>query len=192
MMSGCSPADNQSTQLSPPAASFGDEPPPPTPEPQASRRGRIVVRAFVRDQPVAAHVRFLDVPRPIEGEAGESISAEAGTQRIEVAISDSALLDRPQQLLEVFVAPDKESVAEAHFPWARVRFDVMVQGRRQVGVPIKLLRKDVVVAELKSGAPAQTISPGKYEADVLLGGRTLRARGLALLDGATQNIPLQF
>jgi hypothetical protein len=182
----------------PPAASAGDEPPPmaaATTEKKAPkpRYGSVLVRAFVRDTPVSGRVRLLDAERPVEGDTGEVIQVEAGTQRVEVTLNGNAgLLDKPTQRLQVFVSAREQAIANAYFPWSKVAFTVFQQGRRQAGVPIKLLRNAQVVAELRSGATPQALSPGKYEVEVQLRGRTVHVDRLSLLEGATQNIPLQF
>ena len=90
------------------------------------------------------------------------------------------------------VAPREQATAIAYFPWSKVAFTIYVEGRRLPGVPIKLLRNSQVVAELRSGAAPQALSPGKYEVEVQLRGRTVHVDRLRLLEGATQNIPLQF
>jgi hypothetical protein len=77
------------------------------------------------------------------------------------------------------------------FRWAKIRLDVQVGGHSQRGVPVKLMRAGEVVAELKSGEPLQAISPGKYEADVLLHGRTIHVTGLQFLEGAEQTVPVR-
>ena len=184
----------------PPAASAGDEPPPiaageapKTARSKKPRYGSVMVRAFVRDAPVSGRVRFVDATRPVEGDTGEVIQIESGTQNVEVTLNANAgLLDKPTQGLQVFVAPREQSIANAHFPWSKVAFTVFVQGRRQAGVPIKLLQSSQVVAELRSGAAPQALSPGKYEVEVQLRGRIVHVDRLSLLEGATQNIPLQF
>jgi hypothetical protein len=56
---------------------------------------------------------------------------------------------------------------------------------------VKLIRGGAVVAELKSGESPQTISPGKYEADVLLRGRTIHVTGLNFMESAEQTVPVR-
>lgn len=183
----------------PPAASEGSEPEPEPPaanvtssERAATGRGSIVVTATVDGQPVAARVKVLDGSSGLEGGAGESISLPAGEQRISVTIAEtSALLDKPTQNLSVFVEPGKPTAVDVTFKWARVRLDVLVGGARQGSVPVKLFRNGEAVAELKSGAAPQAISPGKYEADVMLRGRTIHVTGLVFLEGAEQTVPVR-
>jgi len=179
----------------PPAASIGDEPPPQAAagQPLKQKYGSVIVRAFVRDRAVSGRVRIALAPRPIEATTGEEFQLEIGTQNLEVTLDASAgLLDRPSQRLEVFVSPHQQVQANAYFPWSRVAFTVFVQGKRQAGVPIKLLRGGLQVAELRSGAAPASLTPGKYDAQVQLHGRTIDVDRVNLLDGATQNIPLQF
>jgi hypothetical protein len=68
---------------------------------------------------------------------------------------------------------------------------VLVGGRSQGSVPVRLLRNGETVAELKSGTTPQAISPGKYEADVMLRGRTIHVTGLVILEGAEQTVPVR-
>jgi hypothetical protein len=150
------------------------------------------VTARVDGQPVPAHVEVPDAGRKLEGNSGEPIALPSGDQRIIVTISDpSALLDKPTQRLSVFVEPGKPTAVDVTFRWAKVRLDVQVGGHSQRGVPVKLMRAGEVVAELKSGEPLQAISPGKYEADVLLHGRTIHVTGLQFLEGAEQTVPVR-
>jgi hypothetical protein len=155
-------------------------------------RGSIVVTARVDGQPVAARVKVLEGSSGLDGATGESISLPAGNQRISVTIAETAaLLDKPTQKLSVFVEPGKPTAVDVTFKWARVRLDVLVGGRSQGSVPVKLVRNGEVVAELKSGAKPQAITPGKYEADVILRGRTIHVTGLVFLEGAEQTVPVR-
>jgi len=195
LAASCGGAERIDDDQLPPAASVGDEPPPQAApaQPLKQKYGSVVVRAFVRDTPVSGRVRFLDAPRPMEATTDETVQLEAGTQQVEVTLDANAgLLDKPSQRLQVFVAPQEQAIANAYFPWSKVSFTVFVQGRRQADVPIKLLRNSQVVAELRSGSQPQALSPGKYDAQVQLRGRTFNVDRLNLLEGATQNIPLQF
>jgi hypothetical protein len=141
---------------------------------------------------VAARVKILDGSSKLEGATGESISLPAGTQRISVTIAEAtALLDKPTQNLSVFIEPGKTTPVEVTFRWAKVRLDVLVGGRSQGKVPVKLFRGGEVVAELQSGTAPQAISPGKYEADVLLRGRTIHVTGLVFLESAEQTVPVR-
>jgi|GEM_PF-4870360 len=155
-------------------------------------RGSVVVTAKVNGQPVAARVKILDGSSKLEGATGESISLPAGTQRISVTVAQTqALLDKPTQNLSVFIEPGKSTPVDVTFRWAKVRLDVLVGGRSQGKVPVKLFRGGEAVAELQSGTAPQAISPGKYEADVLLRGRTIHVTGLVFLEGAEQTVPVR-
>lgn len=209
IVAGCGGVGPGASEAPPPAASVGEEPPPvsesePIQQPASTASGSIVVTARVDGQPVAAQVDVLNGDAPSgsradedqvvqasQGSTGEQIRLSAGEQRIAVTISDSsALLDKPTQKLSVFVQPGKATPVEVTFPWAKVRLDVLVNGRSQHGVTVKLMRGGEVVGELKSGAPAQAVSPGKYEADVLLRGGSVHVTGLQFLDGAEQTVPV--
>ena len=194
-VTACAGGSGQPDEVPPPAASIGDESPPS--EPEATRApskglGSVIVTANVAGRSVAARVKVLDGSSPLEAATGESIALPAGTQRISVAIAEpSALLDMPTQKLSVFVEPGKSTPVEATFRWAKVRLDVLVGGRSQGKVPVKLFRDGELVAELQSGNAPQAISPGKYEADVMLRGRTIHVTGLVFLEGAEQTVPVR-
>ena len=156
--------------------------------------GSVTVRALVAGQAVPAKVRVLDAEGKAQTEAdtGTPIALAAGTHRVEIKISDPAsLADTPTQIREVFVEPGKASQVDATFPWARVQLNVLVGGRAQAGVPVKLLRNGEVVAQMKGGAKPAAITPGRYEADVLLKGTTIRVKGLLFPEGATQTVPVR-
>jgi hypothetical protein len=153
-------------------------------------QGRFSVRALVDGKPIAARIKVLD--SDVEGESGTELTISAGTHRVEVKVSDpAALADLPSQVQDVFIASGKDTPIEATFPWARVQLNVLAGGHTRAGAPIKLLRNGAIVAEMRSGAQPALISPGKYEADVLLNGTTIRVRGLQFLEGATQNVPVR-
>ena len=56
---------------------------------------------------------------------------------------------------------------------------------------IKLIRNGNVVAQVKSGAPAFLVSPGNYEADVPVRGKTVRVKGLVFFEGTEQVVPVR-
>jgi hypothetical protein len=91
----------------------------------------------------------------------------------------------------VFLEAGKTTQVEATFPWAKVQLNVLVRGKSQPGVLVKLLRNGEVVAQMKGGAKPVAITPGKYEADVMLKGTTIRVKGLFFPDGATQTVPVR-
>jgi hypothetical protein len=154
----------------------------------------MTVRVLVDGQPVRAHVRILDTTgrAQSDAESGTVIPLRAGNYRIELQVSDAAALaDTPKQVREVYLQAGKNTEIEASFPWARVTLNVLVGGSSRAGVPVKLIRNGEVVAQLTSGAKPAAVTPGKYEADVLLKGTTIRVKGLMFLEGATQTIPVR-
>jgi hypothetical protein len=156
--------------------------------------GSVNVRALVAGQVVPAHIRVFDESGKVamEAESGAPIALRAGSHRIELQISDAAALaDRPKQTREVFLEAGKTTLVEATFAWAKVQLNVLVGGRSQKGVPVKLLRNGEVVAEMKGGAKPAAITPGRYEADVMLKGTTIRVKGLLFPEGATQTVPVR-
>ena len=152
------------------------------------------MRALVNGQAVAAHVRVLDANGgvAIEGVAGaEPLEVYAGTYRAEVTIDDAAVLaDRPTQSLAVFIPPGKQTLIEATFPWSKIQLNVIAQGRSFNGTTVRLMRGGSVVAEIKSGAAPALVSPGKYEADVLLHGATIHVKGLLFPENGAQTMPV--
>ena len=181
-----------------PAASAGDEPPPmaaeAVPEEEVKpARGRIVVQAKCAGKPVVA-VGKMPIERDlvVDFKMGQEFSAEVGTRHIEVTLDDdSALIDRPTLQLEVPVEERKTTQVDAVFPWAKVQLNVLVHGTVQPPTSVKLIRKGEVVAEVKSSGPAFLVSPGNYEADVLLKGKTVRVKGLVFFEGTEQTVPVR-
>jgi hypothetical protein len=156
--------------------------------------GNVNVRVLVAGQVVPAHIRIFDASGNVasEAESGTPISLRAGSHRIELQVSDAAsMADTPKQGREIFLEAGKTIEVEATFPWAKIQLNVMVHGRSQPGVVVKLLRNGQVVAEMKGGAKPTAITPGKYEADVMLKGMTIRVKGLMFLEGATQTVPVR-
>lgn len=191
----------------PPAASAGEEttPEPPAADKETTQeissspvaatggRGTLILTASIAGKNVPAHVRVLDEsgePRG-EGNSEQPINLQAGNYQLEVSITDpSVMADRPTQKRELVLAGGQNANVEARFKWAKVTLDVRVNGRSQPGAKVQLLREDAVVAEMKSGAPPTAITPGRYEADVLLKGAKIRVKGLQFPDSATQTVPV--
>lgn len=186
-----------------PAASVGDEPPPSTAkedptieqesEPSQQARGRLLVQAKFEGKLVPAHVRMLlSDDYTFDFESGEEVSAFAGTQRLELKLANESLLvDNPTLPVEAFVEPDKLSRVDAVFPWAKVQLRVLVRGSEQPPMPVKLVRDGNVVAEVLSGPPAFLISPGTYEADVQVRGKTVRVKDLVFFESTDQSVPVR-
>lgn len=197
-----------STPESPPAASVGEEatPEPPVADRESTQevsaapaaptggRGTLLLTASVAGKNVPATVRVLDESgeQRAEGSSEQPISLAAGNYQLEVAITDASVMaDRPTQKRELVLQGGQNANVEAHFKWAKVTLDVRINGRSQPGAKVQLLREEQVVAEMKSGAPPAAITPGRYEADVLLKGTTkIRVKGLQFPDAATQTVPV--
>jgi hypothetical protein len=200
------PAPGASAERAP-AASAGAEttPEPPSaneaaeapaePEPLVSPTGpgTLVLTASIAGNAVPAIVRVLDPSGEKRGEvkAGEPLNLPAGQYDLEVAITDAAVMaDKPTQKRELVLHAGQNAQVEARFRWAKVTLDVRINGRSQPGAKVQLLREEEVVAEMKSGAPPAPITPGRYEADVLLKGAKIRVKGLQFPDSATQTVPV--
>lgn len=199
---GCGGSGRGSETLVP-AASAGDEPPPSAavddseakPARRASNadRGRIVINAKCAGQSVAAHAHMpIERGLVVDFEMGQEISAEAGTRHIEVTMTDDIILvDKPTIQLEVEVEPKKLSTVDLVIPWAKVQLNVLAHGTLQPPTAVKLLRRGELVAEVKSGGPAFLVTPGTYEAEVKLRGKTLRVKGLVFFEGTEQVVPVR-
>jgi hypothetical protein len=163
-------------------------------EPPATGPASMLLRATVDGKPVAAHVRVLDAKggSVAEGPTGSPLELRAGTYRAEISIDAAeALADRPTQTRELFIQPGKQTEIEASFPWSKIQLNVLVSGHAHNGATIKLIRNGAVVAEMKSGAKPALISPGKYEADVVLQGTTIRVKGLLFPENGAQTVPVR-
>jgi hypothetical protein len=180
----------------PPAATAGDESTVDPSESVASGSATpstLSVVAVVAGQPTPASVRVLDAQGGVaaEGTSGGSLSLPAGSYALEVTISDAtAMIDTPTQRSELQLEPGQAANVQTEFRWAKVTLDVRVGGRSQRGAKVVLLRNGEPVAEMKSGAAPVPITPGRYEADVSLPGRTVRVTGLHFPDSAMQTVPV--
>lgn len=197
---GCSATNTAAEAAQAPAASAGDEPPPQptaaatTPEEEVKpARGRIVMQATCAGKPVIAHGRMpIERGFVVDFTMGQEFSAEAGTRHIELTLAeDNVIVDKPTLQLEVPVEPNKLTKFNAVFPWAKVQLKLLVHGKEQPPTSIKLVRKGEVVAEVKSGSPAFLVSPGNYEADVPVRGKTVRVKGLVFFEGTDQVVPVR-
>jgi hypothetical protein len=128
----------------------------------------------------------------VDFEMGQEFTAEAGTRHIEVSLLDtSVLVDKPTLPLDVNVAPNKLNKIDVNFPWAKVELKLLVNGNLQPPTPVKLIRKGELVAEVKSGSPAFLVSPGNYEADVSVRGKTVRVKDLVFFAGTDQLVAVR-
>ena len=181
----------------PPAASAGDEPPPSAApeatEPAPPARGRVVMQAKCAGNPVTAHGQMpIERGFIVDFEMGQEFTAEAGTRQMTVTLTqDDVLVDKPTLQLAVPVEPRKLNEVDAVFPWARVQLKVLARGIEQPKTAVKLLRAGEVVAEVTSGEPAFMVTPGNYEAEVKVRGKTVRVKGLVFFEGTDQVVPVR-
>jgi hypothetical protein len=200
---GCGAGSSVSQRNMAPAASAGDEPPPHAAMAQAAPneaqavpteagRGYLIVEATVEGKSVPAHALLVDDHQASELELGKDISMPAGVRHVEVSLADdSVLIDKPTRQFEVTVEPNQKTRLNAAFPWAKVRLDLMVNGKPQPSTRVKLVREGATVVEVNTGAPMFQISPGDYDADVPVHGKTVRVKGLVFFDGSEQVIPVR-
>lgn len=195
---GCGASSRATEAALAPAASAGDEPPPsaavPAPaEEQKPARGRIVVQATCAGKPVIAHGHMpIERGLVVDFEMGQEFSAEAGTRNVTVELGEAdVLVDKPTLQLEIPVEANKLTKLNANFPWARVQLNLLIHGNAQPPTNVKLIRKGEVVAEVKTGGPAFLVSPGNYEADVPVRGKTARVKGLVFFEGTEQIVPVR-
>lgn len=189
------PAASAGAETTPEPAAEPAQAEPVEPEPivAATGPGTLVLTASIAGQSVPAVVRVLDSSgeKRAEISAGEPINLPAGNYDLEVAITDAKVMaDTPTQKRELVLSAGQNAQVEARFKWAKVTLDVRINGRSQPGAKVQLLREEEVVAEMKSGAPPTPITPGRYEADVLLKGAKIRVKGLQFPDSATQTVPV--
>ncbi|HET8936724.1 MAG TPA: hypothetical protein VFN67_24945 [Polyangiales bacterium] len=195
---GCGASSRASEAALAPAASAGDEPPPsaaaaPPAEEEKPARGRIVVQATCAGKPVIAHGHMpIERGLVVDFEMGQEFTAEAGARQVTIELGQAdVLVDQPTLQLEIPVEPRKLTQFNAVFPWARVQLNLLIHGNAQPPTNIKLIRKGEVVAEVKSGGPAFLVSPGNYEADVPVRGKTARVKGLVFFEGTEQIVPVR-
>lgn len=193
---GCA---GQRSDMSAPAASAGDEPPPTAAESSVQgeeslepARGRIVVSATCEGKPVAARGRMpIERGLNVDFAMGQEFTAEAGTRHMELTLDDdTVLVDKPTLPLEVLVEPRKLTRVNAVFPWAKVQLKLLIRGNEQPPTTIKLIRKGTAVAEVETGSQI-LVSPGNYEADVPVRGKTARVKGLVFFESTTQLVPVR-
>jgi hypothetical protein len=199
---GCGSSSASPEHAAPPAASQGDETTPDEPTraavvepaaPRATGPGSVTVAAVIDGKNVPAQVRVLDASGAVQAEeaAGAPITLPAGDYRVEVSITDAqAMVDKPTQSRPLTLRAGQNTQLEESFRWAKISMNVISGGRSTPGAVVKLLREGQVVAEFKSGAPPVAVTPGRYEADVLLKGSSVRVKGLQFPAGATQTVPV--
>jgi hypothetical protein len=178
-----------------PAASVGDEPPPSAATEQSApeaRRGYLVVEAIVEGKPVPAQAKLVDDNQASEFELGKTINVPAGTRHIEVSLADdTVLIDKPTRQFEVTVEPNQKTILKAAFPWAKVQLNLLVNGQQQPSTRVTLMRDGAPIVAVNTGAPMFEISPGTYDVDVPIRGKTVRVKGLVFFDGSEQIIPVR-
>jgi hypothetical protein len=174
-------------------AAEAEEPTGPTHAIEERGPSSFLVRAEVAGHAVAAHVRLLSASGEVvaEGESGATIDAPSGSYRVEAQVSDAAtLIDKPMQTREIELVPGKRNTVALELAWAKIQLVVTVNGKPDPGAKVRLLRRGAVVAELQSGADFVGISPGRYDAEVVLKGSTIKVEGLLFPEGATQTVPV--
>lgn len=202
-MLGCGAGSNLSEGNLAPAASAGDEPPPSAATEQSAPaeaqtaptqagRGYLNVEATVEGKSVPAHALFIDDHQASEFELGKDMNVAAGVHHVEVSLADAnVLIDKPTRQFEVTVEPNQKAKLNAAFPWAKVRLDLLVREKLQPSTRVKLVREGEAIVEVNTGAPMFEISPGDYDADVPVHGKTVRVKGLVFFDGSEQVIPVR-
>jgi hypothetical protein len=126
-----------------------------------------------------------------EGESGVALALASGSYRVAVQVTDAAvLLDRPTQTQDVTLAPGNNAALACDFPWAKVQLNVLVNGKSEAAAVVRLSRKGAVVGDMKSRGDFVAVSPGRYDAEVLVKGNTIKVEGILFPDGATQTVPV--
>lgn len=159
--------------------------------PNQAGRGYLVVQATVAGASVPARATMVDDNQASEFELGKDMNVAAGTHRVEVSLTDdSALLDKPTRQFDVTVEPNQKAKLNAAFPWAKVKLNLLVSGKAQPATRVKLIRAGEAVAEVNTGEMIK-ISPGNYDVDVPVRGKTVRVKGLAFFEGSEQVVPVR-
>lgn len=189
----------------PPEATAGDEhvpvaeppvaaQPAAAEEPEETGPASFSTKVTVGGKAAPAHVRVLSSSEQVvvEGEAGASLSLPAGQYyRIEIKISDpKTLFDQPAQTQELTLHPGNNPVVSVDFPLAKVKLNVVVNGKSEANATVKLMRRGEAVGELKSGGDFVPLSPGRYDAEVHVKGSVIEVKDLLFPEGATQTVPV--
>lgn len=160
--------------------------------------GRLRVVNVVSGSESSGTVRVLDMGGQVvaEGRSGETFPVDAGTYRVVGEVTDaSVLVDRPTRESDdpVEVVPGEEQVARVVHPVARVRLRVVQRGRPVTGWRAEVRRQTGGPAlEIRASEEHTSISPGRYDAVLHVGGQRIEVSGIVFQGGATMDVPLNI
>jgi hypothetical protein len=166
---------------------------PVAPAPAPSAPATVTVEAAVKGELKPADVKLIDAEgeEAAAGKTGESLSVPSGEYTLLVSIEDPKVLaDRPTQRTPITIAPGQNPVERVDFPWASVQLKVRVNGEPENKATVRLMRQGAVIATVESGGEHITLSPGRYQAEVVTRDATIEVKMLLFPEGATQTVPV--
>ena len=166
---------------------------PAAPEPARRGAATVTADAAVRGESVPAVVRLIDEngEEAAKGKAGETLQVLSGEYTLAVSIEDPKILaDHPTLREPLTVPPGASLTPRVDFPWASVQLNVRVNGVPEKKATVRLLRQGAVVATVESGGASVTLSPGRYQAEVITRDATIEVKMLLFPEGATQSLPV--
>jgi len=168
-------------------------------QPDTAPSGPVTVRvtAAVGSDEVAAAIQLINAEgdTAAEGQAGQTFTVPGGNYTVRASVTDAAVLaDTPTTEEEAFLEPGEPRTVGVRFAVARVRLNVRVRGRALRNPQVELFREggDTPVATVRATNEHFAITPGRYTAKVTQSGTEYEVRGLAFMDGATQDIPVNI
>lgn len=179
-----------------PSAPAAAEPPAAEPvaaPPAPSAPATLTVEAAVKGEVKPATVQLIDSEgeQAAAGKGGESLSVPSGEYTLIVSIEDPKVLaDRPTQRTPITIAPGQNPTERVDFPWASVQLKVRVNGEPESKATVRLMRQGAVIATVESGGEHITLSPGRYQAEVVTRDATIEVKMLLFPEGATQSLPV--
>jgi hypothetical protein len=186
------PATEQTPSEGQPGSTAQGQPTEAAPVPAGP--ASVIVNVTVKGQPIAASIQLLDEGGKVavEGKAGEKLSLNSGKYQAVVQVTDEkGLADKPTKRLTVELQPGQEAKEQLSLPWARIRLNVKVNGQATSNARVTLMREGVTVATVKSADQDYVqISPGRYQAEVLVRNTKVTVDNVMFPEGATQDVPV--
>ena len=153
----------------------------------------LTVEAAVHGEVKPARVQLIgsDGGEVAAGASGQPLAIQSGEYTLIVSIEDAAILaDRPNLRVPLTVKPGDDLKQHVDFPWASVQLKVRVNGEPEGHATVRILRQGALVATVESGGAFVTLSPGRYQAEVITRDATIEVKQLLFPEGATQTVPV--
>jgi len=167
-----------------------DEEEPATDEAPPSGPATLSVMVSVngKSQPGVIKVTDDGGHEVVSGKSGEPMTIESGNYMLVVSIEDAAILaDRPTQSVPLTIPPGANLKQPFEFAWASEELNVRVNGKLEKNAKVRLYRDGELAATIDSASGHVPLSPGRYEAEVLTHGATIKVNELFVPEGATQS-----